>query len=148
MLTWIGGCHNRSGSVVRYVMDKESAGGLGPLGNPKTAILETRKRDGTWVATPLSLVIEGGHGYFRTYDASGKYKRLRNYPQIRLTPSTFRGKPTGPVLQARARQLDGAEADHARALLAARFPVLHGRLVPWMHGRKGWTTIHYEVTAD
>jgi PPOX class probable F420-dependent enzyme len=128
--------------------DQKAAGGLAGLGNPKTVILETRKRDGTWVATPLSLVIDGDHAYFRTYDASGKYKRLRNYPQIRLTPSTFRGKPTGPVLQARARRLDGAEADRARGLLAARFPVLHARMVPWMHRRKGWTTIHYEVTAD
>jgi len=128
--------------------DQKAAGGLAGLGNPKTVILETRKRDGTWVATPLSLVIDGDHAYFRTYDASGKYKRLRNYPQIRLTPSTFRGKPTGPVLQARARRLDGAEADHARSLLAERFPVLHARMVPWMHRRKGWTTIHYEVTAD
>jgi len=129
-------------------VDQKAAGGLAGLGNPKTVILETRKRDGTWVATPLSLVIDGDHAYFRTYDASGKYKRLRNYPQIRLTPSTFRGKPTGPVLQARARRLDGAEADHARSLLAERFPVLHARMVPWMHRRKGWTTIHYEVTAD
>jgi uncharacterized protein len=128
-------------------MEKQTTSGLARLGNPKTAILETRKRDGTWVATPLSLVIEGDHAYFRTYDASGKYKRLRNYPEIRLTPSTFRGKPTGPVLQARARRLDGAEADHARSLLAARFPVLHARMVPWMHRRKGWATIHYEVTA-
>jgi PPOX class probable F420-dependent enzyme len=102
--------------------DQKAASGLAGLGNPKTV--------------------------FRTYDASGKYTRLRNYPQIRLTPSTFRGKPTGPVLQARARRLDGAEADHARSLLAARFPVLHARMVPWMHRRKGWKTIHYEVTAD
>lgn len=122
-------------------------GSLARLGHPKTVILETRKRDGTWVPTPLSLVIEGDHAYFRTYDASGKYKRLRNYPQVRLTPSTFRGKPTGPTVQAQARRLDGPAADHARSLLEARFPFLHGRLVPWTHRRKGWTTVYYEVTA-
>lgn len=66
-------------------MQQKAASGLARLGNPKTVILETRKRDGTWV---------------------------------------------GPVFQATARRLDGAKAEHARSLLAERFPVLHGRLVP------------------
>jgi uncharacterized protein len=118
------------------------------LGQPKTVLLETRKRDGTWVPTPVNLVTEGDRAYFRTYDASGKYKRLRNFPQVRLAPSTFRGKATGPAVEGRARVLGGAEADHARELLAARFPLLQGRMVPWMHRRRGWATIHYEVTFD
>jgi uncharacterized protein len=121
---------------------------LARLGQPKTVVLETRKRDGTWVASPVSLVIERDRAYFRTYNASGKYKRLRNFPQVRLAPSTFRGKATGPAVEGHARVLDGAEADHARELLAARFPIFHGKLVPWMHRRKGWTTLHYEVTFD
>jgi uncharacterized protein len=125
----------------------EGAGvALARLGEPKTVQLQTRKRDGTWVPSPVSLVVEGDRAYFRTYDASGKYRRLRNFPQVRLAASTFRGKPTGPAVDGRVRVLDGAEADHARDLLAARFPLLHGKLVPWMHRRKGWATVHYEVT--
>ena len=124
----------------------EPDGGLAALGDTKTVLLETRKRDGTWVKSPVSVVVEGGHAYFRTYDAAGKHKRLRNFPEVRLAASTMRGKPTGPTVEGRARQLDGADADHARALLAKRFPVLHGKLVPWYHHRKGWTTQHYEVT--
>lgn len=119
---------------------------LDQLGDTKTVQLQTRKRDGTWVPSPVSLVIEGERAYFRSYDASGKYKRLRNFPQVRMAASTFRGKPAGPVVEGRARLLDGAEAEHARQLLAARFPMLHGKLVPWMHRRKGWATVHYEVT--
>lgn len=119
---------------------------LDQLGTPKTVLLQTRKRDGSWVKTPVSLVIEGDHGYFRTYDASGKYKRLRNFPQVRLAPSTFLGKPLGPAVAGLSRRLDRAEAGHAASLLAARFPLLHGKLVPWMHRRKGWATVHYEVT--
>ncbi len=94
----------------------------------------------------MSVVTDGDHAYFRTYDASGKYKRLRNFPEVKLAASTVRGKPKGPVVQGRARRLDGAEADHARSLLETRFPVMHGRVVPRAHRRKGWTTHHYEVT--
>jgi PPOX class probable F420-dependent enzyme len=124
----------------------ETGRALDQLGSPKTVLLQTRKRDGTWVKTPVNLVIEGDHGYFRTYDASGKYKRLRNFPQVRLAASTLLGTPVGPAVEGRSRRLDRAEAEHAAGLLAARFPLLHGKIVPWMHRRKGWATVHYEVT--
>ena len=114
----------------------------------KTVLMQTHKRDGSWVATPVSLVTDAGHTYFRTYDASGKAKRLRNFPEVKVTASSFRGKPHGPTVTGRARLLDGAEAAHAQKLLAARFPILHGRLVPWTHKRKGWTTLHYELLVD
>jgi PPOX class probable F420-dependent enzyme len=110
-----------------------------------TVLLETRRRDGSWVATPVSLVVEGTRAYFRTYDAAGKAKRLRNFPEVRLAPSTLRGRPRGPAVEARARLLHGAEAEQARRLLARRFPVLHGLLVPWAHRLKRWTTLHYEL---
>jgi uncharacterized protein len=119
---------------------------LDQLGTPRTVLLQTRKRDGNWVNTPVSLVIEHDHGYFRTYDASGKHKRLRNFPRVRLAPSTFLGKPLGPAVEGLSRRLGPGEAEHAADLLAARFPILHGKLVPWMHRRKGWATVHYEVT--
>lgn len=124
--------------------------GTGPaqaqLGQAKTVLLQTRKRDGTWVPSPVNVAFEGSRVYFHTYDASGKYKRLRNFPQVRLAPSNLRGRPTGPAVEGRARLLDGDEAEHASRLIAARFPIMHGRLVPWMHRRKGWATVHYEVS--
>jgi PPOX class probable F420-dependent enzyme len=113
-----------------------------------TVVIETRRRDGTWVPTSVSLVADGSRLYFRTYDASGKAKRLRNFPQVRVAPATLRGRPLAPAVPGHARLLQGEEAEHARALLARRFPVLHGRLVPWMHRRKGWTTLHYELVLD
>ena len=85
--------------------------------------------------------------YFRTYDAAGKYKRLGNFPEVRLSPSTLRGKPKGQSIEAKARLLHGFEAEHARTLLATNYPILHGRMVPWMHRRKGWTIEHYELTV-
>ena len=115
------------------------------LGRQRAVRLETRKRDGTWVATPVSIVVDGGRAFFRTYDASGKAKRLRNFPDVLVGPSTLRGRPTGPIVSGAARLLDGDDAARARALLAAKYPLLHGRLVPAMHRRKHWRTLHYEL---
>ena len=118
---------------------------LDTLGRQRTVLLQTRKRDGSWVGTPVSIVIDGGRAYFRTYDAAGKAKRLRNFPEVRVAPSTFRGRPTGSSVAGTARLLDDDEAARARDLLAAKYPWLHGRLVPWIHRRKGWRTLHYEL---
>jgi PPOX class probable F420-dependent enzyme len=118
---------------------------LDTLGGQKTVLLETRKRDGTWVGTPVSIVVAGGRAFFRTYEASGKAKRLRNFPEVKVAPSTMRGRATGPSVTGRARLLDDDEAIRVRALLAAKYPWLQGRMVPAMHRRKGWRTLHYEL---
>jgi PPOX class probable F420-dependent enzyme len=121
---------------------------LEKLGRAKTVLVETRKRDGTWVGTPVSIVVDGGHAYFKSYDASGKAKRLRNFPDVKVAPSTMRGKPTGPSVAGKARLLDGADSKRVEALLARKHPILHGWLVPAMHKRKGWTTLYYELTLE
>ncbi len=121
---------------------------LDQLGLGRTVLLQTRKRDGSWVATPISLAVADGRAFFRTYDASGKAKRLRNFGDVTVAPCTVRGRATGPGLTGRAVLLDGAQADHARTLLARKHPILHRWLVPFVHRRKGWTTLHYELTLD
>jgi PPOX class probable F420-dependent enzyme len=118
---------------------------LDTLGRQRTVRLETRKRDGTWVGTQVSIVVHDGHAYFRTYDASGKAKRLRNFPEVRVTPSNLLGRPTGPPVTGTARLLDDHEAAPVRAWLAAKYPLLQARMVPAMHRRKGWRTLHYEL---
>jgi PPOX class probable F420-dependent enzyme len=118
---------------------------LDTLGRQKTVLLQTRKRDGTWVGTAVSIVVQDGRAYFRSYDASGKAKRLRNFPDVKVAPSNWRGKPTGPSVHGRARLLDDEEAAAVRESLAAKYPLLQGRMVPAMHRRKGWKTLHYEL---
>jgi hypothetical protein len=115
------------------------------LGRQRAVLLETRKRDGSWVGTPVSIVVADGRAFFRTYDASGKAKRLRNFAGVRVAPCTLRGRPTGPSVAATARLLDDDEAARVRALLAGKYPWLHGRIVPAVHRRKGWRTLHYEL---
>jgi PPOX class probable F420-dependent enzyme len=118
------------------------------LGREKAVLLQTRKRDGSWVSTPVSIVVDGGRAFFKSYDASGKAKRLRNFPEVKVAPSTMRGKPTGPAIGARATLLGDSESERIGQLLARKHPLLHGRLVPAWHRRKGWTTLYYELTLE
>lgn len=114
----------------------------------KTVLLETRKRDGTWVATPVSLVVRGRRLFFRTYKQSGKAKRLKNFPEVRVAPSTFLGRPKSEAVPGRARLLDERESAWVRTLLRRRHPILHGALVPLAHRVMRYDTQHYELTVE
>jgi uncharacterized protein len=46
-----------------------------------------------------------GKLYVRTRNDSGKYKRIRNNPQVKVAPCTMRGKITGPEFAATAHVL-------------------------------------------
>ena len=116
------------------------------LRRAKTVLLTTRRRDGSTVDTPVNLVVdERGVGYFRTWSTAGKARRLRNFPGVRLAPCSFLGRAQGSDQPAVANLLSGAEADRAAGLLALRYPLLHGRLVPWIHRLKRQDTAHYRV---
>jgi PPOX class probable F420-dependent enzyme len=118
------------------------------LATRKTMLLTTFKQDGTPVGTPVSVVVESGRIFFRSYAQTWKYKRLRRNPDVEVAPATVRGKPRGPALAARARLLDGDDAEAARRALARRHPVLQRVLVPAVHRLLGYTTLHYEVTQN
>ena len=120
---------------------------LAPLDRSWAVLLTTYKRDGTPVPTPVNLAVEGDHAYFRSYDKAWKTKRIAHNPDVELAPSSVRGKPTGPALRARARLLEGDEAQRARRAIARRHPVFQGFLIPLAHKMARYTTMHYEVSV-
>jgi hypothetical protein len=67
-----------------------------------------------------------------------------------VTASTYRGRKRGPTGTGAARLLGADEAEGVRKLLATKYPVSQGRLVPALHKRKGWTSAvsHYWVLSD
>lgn len=120
---------------------------LAPLESAKTILLTTYKRDGTPVATPVSIAFAGDRAFFRSYDKAGKTKRLRHNPEVEAAASTLRGKPSGPSVHARATLLDGEQARIAARALARRHRVLQGLLVPLSHRLMRYRTMHYELQA-
>ena len=76
----------------------------------------------------------------------GLKKRIRANADVEIAPCGVRGRVTGPMLRATARILHGNESDEAAAAIAAKYPFLHGRLIPWYHRRKGLVTTQLELT--
>jgi PPOX class probable F420-dependent enzyme len=118
---------------------------LGAIKDAATIRLVTYKRDGTGVATPVSLAWDGDHAFFRSYDKAWKTKRLRNNPQVECAAATLSGAPTGPSVPARAVLLEGKQARTAARALARRHRLLQGVLVPLAHRMLGYRTMHYEL---
>jgi uncharacterized protein len=114
----------------------------------RTALLTTYKRDGTPVATPVTIAVDGDRAYVRTWDSAWKAKRMRNNPAVLVAPSTMRGRVRGETIGARSRLLDGEEAERAARAIAGRQPILQGVLVPLMHRLMRYRTLHYELTPD
>jgi uncharacterized protein len=121
---------------------------LEPFIASKTALLTTYRRDGTPVATPVSIAFDGGHAYFRTWHSSGKAKRLRRNPTVELAPSNLAGKQMGGAIRARACLLTGSEVTSARRALAHRHPILQGVLVPLTHRLMRYRTLHFELLPE
>jgi uncharacterized protein len=126
--------------------DQAATGYFSSLIGAKYLQLTTFRRDGTGVATTVHFVLVGDTAFFRTWDATGKAKRIRHTPAVEVCPSTFRGRPLGSPVRADARLLDGVASDHAARLLSEKHPLLHRRLIPWYHRHRRWTTEHYRLS--
>ena len=122
--------------------------GLAPIRDAKTILLTTCKRDGTAVATPVSVAFDGERAFFRSYDKAWKTKRLRHDPAVQAAPATLRGKPTGPAIRARATLLDSEQARVAARALARRHRILQAILVPAAHRLMRYRTMHYELVPQ
>jgi PPOX class probable F420-dependent enzyme len=119
---------------------------LAVLSRQHDMALQTRKRDGSWVTTPVNPLVEGDHVYFRTWDTSGKAKRLRNFADVRFAPSTARGRPTGSWMRGHATLLEGDDAAHAAGLINRRYPLLQGVAVRFFHKLRRYRTLHYRIS--
>jgi uncharacterized protein len=108
-------------------------------------LLTTYKRDGTPIGTPVNIAVDGNRAFVRTFDTAWKLKRIHNNPEVEIAPSTWRGRPTGPPIRARARLLEGEESAYAGRLLVRKHPILHRILVPLVHRLRGNETVHIEL---
>lgn len=97
---------------------------LAQFANQKYLNLESYRRNGQAVRTPLWFVEENGVLYFYTVAHSHKVKRIRNNPRVRVAPCDVRGKVKGEWIDATARRLDQAEARHADELLNQKYGLM------------------------
>jgi PPOX class probable F420-dependent enzyme len=70
--------------------------------------LSTRKRDGSFVNTPVWFAQEGetNNYYVYTLKKTGKVKRIRNFPDVKVATCNFSGKLKGDWIDARVDLID------------------------------------------
>lgn len=76
--------------------------------------LETYRRDGTPMRTPVWFVRHGSRLYIRTVAESGKVKRLRANPHVRIALCDRLGNVTGSWVAATGREVRDDPGLYAR----------------------------------
>lgn len=97
--------------------------------------LETFRKNGAGVRTPVWFATAESSGpsgrgianqdtaklYIYTIGISGKVKRIRNNPRVRIAPCDMRGRLRGDWVEARAEILQGEEASRGMRLLNRKY---------------------------
>ena len=83
--------------------------------------IETYRKSGQPVATPVWFVQERDTLYIHTLETAGKYKRIRNNPQVRIMPCGARGEPKGEWMSASAQAMPAEEKDRINRLFRQKY---------------------------
>jgi len=102
--------------------------------------LATFRKTGAAVHTPIWFAEDNGKLYFMTSSKLGKYKRIRNNPQVKIASCTMRGKITGPEFSATARILPPEDFAATRKKINAKYWLAR---VPFLWRN---TDAHIEIT--
>jgi uncharacterized protein len=83
--------------------------------------LETYRKNGKGVTTPVWFTIDDERILVVTGNKTGKIKRLKNNPKVRVAPSGIRGQPKGEWLTGNAVLTDSAQLEHALNLRIKKY---------------------------
>lgn len=83
--------------------------------------LESYRKTGQPVQTPMWFAEDGGRLYVYTLANAAKVKRVRHNPRVRIAPCTVRGRPKGEWVGATARVVGPEEAARGQALLTRKY---------------------------
>lgn len=101
-----------------------SAQNLSQFAGQKYVNVETYRKSGAGVVTPVWFAEEAGRFYIYSLADAGKVKRIRNNPRVRMMPCDMRGGPKGEWVDARAQILDSAEAERGHRLLNKKYGLM------------------------
>jgi PPOX class probable F420-dependent enzyme len=104
--------------------------------------LATFRKTGVAVRTPVWFVENEDKLYLFTNPKSGKVKRIRNNPRVRIAPCTVRGRVTGPEFEATARILPSSEAERGLKLMKKKYWLMR---IPFLWSKD---SIFVELTMD
>ena len=86
---------------------------LDEIKSNKYISLETYRKNGQPVQTPVWFVIKENLIYVVTRSKTGKVKRLKNNPQVKFALCTMRGNITGEWISGTVKILDQTQTNEA-----------------------------------
>ena len=98
--------------------------------------LETYKKDGTSVRTPVWFVIDDDLIYIITRESTGKVKRFKNNQNVRIVPCSFKGESKNEWVKGKAEKITGEEADKVIKLRKKKYGI-SARLIGIFTSQKG-----------
>jgi len=109
---------------------------LSQLAGRRYISLETYRRNGTPVRTPVWFVEQNGELMFYTMAVSGKAKRLGRDRRVRVAACDARGNVEGGWATGTARPLQGEEARQADTMLDRKYGWQRGLIRLLVHLRR------------
>jgi PPOX class probable F420-dependent enzyme len=94
---------------------------LSQFAGKKHISLETYRKTGDPVRTPVWFVDENGELFVRTDSSTGKVKRIRNHPRVRIAPCNARGTVKGTWVDGEARMIEPQSSEHIFSLLRKKY---------------------------
>jgi PPOX class probable F420-dependent enzyme len=94
---------------------------LSEFASQKHISLETYRKTGDSVRTPVWFIEENGELFVRTDSSTGKIKRIRNNPRVRIAPCNARGTVKGKWVDGEARMIEAESSKHVFLLLRKKY---------------------------
>jgi uncharacterized protein len=106
--------------------------------------IESYRKNGVPVRTPVWFVENNGVLYARTAISTGKYKRIGNIPSVKIAPCDSRGNVKGDWVSAEARVAPEGQFQDIYRLLRKKYGIMYSMATAFL---KGKTYVVLEIRA-
>ena len=120
---------------------------LSELSKFKYINIETYRKNGSGVRTPIWFIIYQGIIFFRTDAKSGKVKRIRNNWHVKIAPCDIRGNLKGTWFDGKAKFADSKESSIVFTMIDKRYGFLT-TLIRSFNKIRGTVPIAMSISLD
>jgi PPOX class probable F420-dependent enzyme len=113
------------------VEEKMETPGMSQFRGQKYVCIESYRKNGQPVKTPVWFVEDNGILFVHTDDNTGKVKRIRRNPKVRIAICNFRGNPKSDWIDAKAQLIPASEVDRYHSLIIKKYGMI-AKLVRFM----------------
>jgi uncharacterized protein len=112
--------------------------------------IETFRKNGQSVRTPVWFVVDNPVIYVRTAASSGKIKRIRNSNKVQVTPCKVDGTPIGAWIPAHAMEIQDPETNKFVDDLLGKKYGFQKKLFAWISSLRGdrYTVLKIELSPN